>query len=945
MKNNQLLAIRLPQLLSVPETWGFGMSGLFLWLGTAPGMHAALGPQAIFVWMPACIVGMLLNLQAKRLGEQWPEMSGGTANYTSRLLSNYPGLGRVAALGYFIGWSSVPAINAIILTDLIKADLGLLGINCPETMLRIGLAILPFILAFGGFRALGILHLCFAIPAMGFLLAFCFQGLGWLAISADSPGFIPPSWSSFSFPEWAKWYFFAVYAVYDCETATSFVAESRKPANTLRCLTVAAWLILPIYLGGSWVLMQLATKPGLGDNTFLNLLAAAQAFWGHSASWLVTLLIVSSCLLSSATAVSNCPRILYQLALDKHLAPVFAVVVRQDVLEPAITFNLLIGLTYLLWGDLARILMVTGTSYLLFSILFHLALWLRRGRPEVRWPWWSLGFAGVEVVVLVFGGLAWNWQDLLIGLLLPMVILAIDAAIRHIAFGPFHPHWWLRLYRDRSEGQIKDFVAVQVTVLIVLVCSAATIGWVVKAKLSNIPIDASANLLIVLLVIIAFVAVAIACWTSLPQVAAIDQAREHAENLFITALDTVPDTILVLDESGIIRQANPAAFELLHINTIELIGSRLHKFFGGLSDEPANWPSRSELTLTWGEKSLRIIEATISHRANRKLPEYIMILRDMTERKQAEQALRKSEEREREKAKQLKQTLDELQNTQTQLIQTEKMSSLGQLVAGVAHEINNPVNFIYGNLTHVDDYIADLLSLIELYQQLYPQEPEIQTRMAEIDLEFLMEDLPKTLASMRVGTDRIRQIVLTLRNFSRLDEAQMKPVNIHEGIDSTLLILQNRLKEKPEHPAIHLIKEYGDLPPVECYAGQLNQVFMNILSNSIDAMRQSAQECSPAALKNYPSTITIRTLVLDGKQVRISIKDNGPGMSESIKKRVFDPFFTTKPVGEGTGLGLSISYQIIVEKHGGQIECLSELGQGAEFQIEIPIKQNYQRHN
>lgn len=293
----------------------------------------------------------------------------------------------------------------------------------------------------------------------------------------------------------------------------------------------------------------------------------------------------------------------------------------------------------------------------------------------------------------------------------------------------------------------------------------------------------------------------------------------------------------------------------------------------------------------------------------------------------------------RNQSAQIAQNLKDLQQTQSQLIQTEKMSSLGQLVAGIAHEINNPVNFIYGNLNHATDYTENLLSLLELYQQQYPDSsPEIAELTEAIDLDFLLEDLPKLLLSMKVGADRIRQIVLSLRNFSRLDESQMKGVDIHEGIDSTLLILQHRLKSNLDSANIVLVKEYGSLPLVECYAGQLNQVFMNVIGNAIDALESDKLVDRKSVIPQIKISTSVGQINGNVPSAVIRISDNGSGISESMRQRIFDPFFTTKPVGKGTGLGLSISYQIVVEKHGGVFKCSSQLGKGTEFAIEIPIR-------
>jgi two-component system NtrC family sensor kinase len=325
---------------------------------------------------------------------------------------------------------------------------------------------------------------------------------------------------------------------------------------------------------------------------------------------------------------------------------------------------------------------------------------------------------------------------------------------------------------------------------------------------------------------------------------------------------------------------------------------------------------------------------------------------DITESKQSLFALQESEERLRQQAARLEQTLLILQRTQTQLIQTEKMSSLGQLVAGIAHEINNPVSFISGNVSHATGYIQELMRLIDLYQKYYPHPvPEIKYVIEELDLEFITQDLPKLLNSMKVGSERIRDVVRSLRLFSRTDEAQMKPADIHEGLDSTLLILQNRLQAKGGRPGISLVKEYGDLPLVRCYPGHLNQVFMHLLTNAIDALEEGGRNSekngkmqNQAFLSGASSRpgrfnpeIRIRTSVVEENEVAIAIRDNGPGMTEEVLGCIFDPLFTTKSPDTSTGLGLAISQHLVVEKHGGNLHCISRPGEGTELIIKIAI--------
>jgi len=283
-----------------------------------------------------------------------------------------------------------------------------------------------------------------------------------------------------------------------------------------------------------------------------------------------------------------------------------------------------------------------------------------------------------------------------------------------------------------------------------------------------------------------------------------------------------------------------------------------------------------------------------------------------------------------EKNRHLQETLEELQRTQNQLIHAEKMLSLGQMVAGIAHEINNPISFIGSNVAHAREYLKNLLDLIKVYQEEYPNPTvRLQGKLEESDLLFVQDDFYKLLRSMQVGSDRIRQIVLGLRNFSRLDESELKKVNIHEGLDNTLMILQHRFHASEDRKEIQVVKVYGELPLVYCYASQLNQVFLQILTNAIDVFDTVKMVCCPK--------IQMRTEQVNSQRVRISIADNGPGIREGDRQKIFDPFFTTKPVGRGTGLGLSMSYQIITEQHCGELHCYSNLGKGTEFVIEIPV--------
>ncbi|WP_008314030.1 ATP-binding protein [Leptolyngbya sp. PCC 6406] len=913
---------RLPRSLSSLETWGFGLTGLLLWLGVAPAMQLDLGPQVLWVWLPGTVIGVLINLQVRRLGETWADLSGGTPSYIRRLLPDRPGLATYAALGYYLSWVSALPVSAIVLADLVRANLEPFGLACPTVVLEVGFTAIAFVVALTGTRALGVLHLFFVVPAIALMLLFCLQGLGWL-VWVDSVE-LPRDWGQFHLGNWAKWYIISSYAVYACETAAAFVADSRNPHRTLQVLPVAAVLIPLVYLGGSGVLLGLA-DPALGANTPYEQLLGASPFWGQSAPLIVTFLLAVGSLLICATAVSNSPRILYQLALDGHLPASFAQLSRQGVLGPGLLLTLILSIACLLWGDIAQIVLVTGIGWMSSFVIFHWGLWRQRQQDYVLWPWWSLGFAGLEVVAIGAGGWSWGATDLVLGLALPGGAWLLGQTLGRIPLPPSAPELPLGTAVQRSD----DFIMGQIGGLIALITGAIVLSWLIHDAVDALPTQAQSNILIVVLLIGASVGVAIAGWTMLPQVAAVATAREQAEQFFNLAADG----IMVLDEGGRIQQANQASERLFAQTATDLRGMTLEALLPDLpiALTPQTQSGKEALTAALGE---RMVEVTLSRpsvqmrAAVETEGSYVAVLRDITLRRAAEDALRIQ-------AQELKQLLDELTRTQSQLVQAEKLSSLGQLMAGVAHEINNPVSFISGNVTFAQDYAKELLALMAAFRQAYPNPPpDLVEKMAAVDVDFLQADFPRLLASMQEGAERINRIVRSLSTFSRQDNLPTPGIKLQEGIDSTIMILQNRLKAQGHRPAIALQQQFNNVPLVECYPSALNQVFMNLLVNAIDALEEAMHQ-DPTLEPQI--TIAATATPHNGEAgVEIRIGDNGLGIPTELRDRLCDPFFTTKPIGKGTGLGLSISYQVVVEQHRGRFTVESTPGSGATFILWLP---------
>ncbi len=875
---------RLPRVLSPIEALGFSLSNFIGWLYIAPDLNTALKESAILVLLPGTIIAIMFNLQVKRLGEKWPDLSGGTPIYLTRLLSKYPWLARYAAIGYAFSWSAVPTLNAIVLTDLITANLSPLGIHPPELPLKVLFTVLPYIVAFSGTRSLAILHLCFILPALGFLLTFCLQGLGWLAFAHDSPGFFPTNFSGISLPIWAKWYFFASYAMYAFDTASSFVADSRYPDFTLRCLKFVTWFIIPIFVGGSWVISRLSIQTS--DGSFAQLLASANHFWGPYAAILITFLIASGCLLISATAVSNTPRVFYQMALDGNLSTVFRVVSNQGVLQPAIILSFTLSIICLIWGNVDQIVIVTGTSYLVTIMIFRLGLWLNRNREEVRWPWISGGIFIGEIFVLLITASAWNKQNFVLGILCPIFILTADQIIRRLPFAVCQPRWWLKFKKNQTSDQPDYFVEYQIIILLLLVCGATTIGWFIRANVDQVSNLINANILVVLLLSIAFISVAIACWTSLPQVTAIAAAKEQAENLFITALDTVLDTVLVLDEEGIINQINLAATDLFKRPSPQLIGYHLNEFFPNLPAQPAEFPGRSEQILKLRHSQLDhqpIIEATISQRKREHFQQYIVILRDITERKQLEAHLE-----------------------QAKIAAEVANQAKSEFLAAMSHELRTPLNGILG------------------YAQIMQRAVDLNSHKHNVNIVY------------QCGShllDLINDILDLSKIEARKMELYQKDIHFLYFLSNITELSRIRAEQK----GINLIYQFDPSLPqaVQVDDKRLRQVLLNLLGNAIKFTDVGQVTFQVIVLDLASPNISIPTSV----KVRFAIQDTGVGISPEQIHKLFKPFEqvgNTARRAEGTGLGLAISQQII-NIMGSQIQVDSVIGAGSTFWFDLEL--------
>ncbi len=871
--------MRMPRLLAAADTWGFGFTGLLLWLFVVEGANTTLGPGAGLLWICMVPLAVLFNLQVKRMGETWPDVSGGTPNYTARLLHSRPWLRRYAAAAYFQAWASVPTLGAMLLADVVTANLETAGMTAPVWLLRVTFTAVAFVVAFGGSRTLGVLHLFFAVPAVGGLLALCVQGISWLVVSPASPGLLPAEtsslWSGFGFGDWAKWYFAAAYAIYGVDSASSFVADSRRPLTTLRCLKVAAGFIPIVYLGGSLVVMRLAAD-GSSTDVAGALTQAASRFWGPAAPWMVTFLVASGCLLSAATAAGNCPRVLHQLGRDGDVSPVFSAVSGSGVPGPALLFTLAFSLAFLLWGDPISLLVASSASYFTFCVLMRLGLWLRRGEPQVRWPRISLAIFVVEAVILAVGGVAWGWRASMVGLALPMVVLAADAVVRRIPLTVLSLEWWAWRYRPRWTDSPRDAVGPQVAVQIVLVCAGVIAGWASSRLLRGADDDARRNLFFILVVSVGFLGIAAASFTTLKQVFRLAEARDRADGL----LAAVDDAVLVTDEEGVVRIANPASRRLLARagDGAGLVKRRVDTVLGpAFSGLAVAWPQRSEHVIEAHGGELTV-ETLASPLVSERLFGHVLVVRDITGRKRDETALAEARD---------------------QALEASRLKS--EFLATMSHEIRTPMNGVIG--------LTGLLLDTDL--------DERQRQYAD---------------GVHGAGEALLSVINDILDFSKIEAGKLEMEVVDLDLGAVVEEVADLVADGARRKGLELVAfcEPELHTALRGDPGRLSQVLVNMASNAI-----KFTETGEVVIRARQKGADEATVV-----VRFEVVDTGIGIAPDDIERLLEPFSqadasTTRRYG-GTGLGLAICTQIVAAM-GGEMGVDSEPGRGSTFWFTVPL--------
>ncbi len=982
---------RLPRTLSVPETWGFGFTVLVFWLVVAPEVHQDLGPAALLVWLPAALAGVVVNLQIRKLALGRPDAAGGSPVYVAELWSDRPLVARWAGLAYFHSWAIVPPAISWLVADLAAGSLAGLGVAVPTTPIFLLIVGTIYLTAFSGVRVLSVVHLFFLLPSLGLLILLGVHGLGWLALGSESPGLLAvrpelPHWSV-----WFAGYFLVAYTTYGIDTAAAFTADSRRPRATIECLVAAAVLILPVMVGGSWLLSQAGPAPDLEIPALAVLEGLASLLWGGLAPAAVTFMLAASMILACATSVAVSPRVVWQLSQDRVLASTFGHLGRGGVPRNALAFAAVVALLHI-WLDPVQMILLGGASWVAFWCLMHLGLWRRRGRADVLWPGLALAMAVLEGTVLVVGGwLAGGWW-VAAGILVPFGLIGVDRGVR--------------TYLDPRSGRVpwrRETVhtsqALEIVLMVTLILGSVAAGWAAGRLVGNNGSSAGTRFSVLVFLISAFVGIAWASWTSLRRLELLDRSQTQLREL----IGSTKDAVIAVDPEGRIRSANPAAVGLLRLAEDQMAGTPLPDLVPGLQGPPRLWDSWQEFEIPGADGS-RVVELAAASGPEPVWNEFTVTIRDLTDRKRDEAALRASETRldlaleatragvwdldvgsgrvfragqwEAVLGTSLRRngTLDEWKEAVHPDDLPEAVRRLEDHVRGRTATFESEHRLLTadgawrwvlargtavsrdadGVATRVLGTTSDLSDRKRLERQLLQaQKMEAVGRLAGgvahdfnnvvtailgavelllMDHERLEEDQEADLVEIRDAAARAGQITHQLLAFSRRQQLSPQVVDVNGAVARVERLMRRLIREEVE------VRVEPDPQPGRLRAdpAQLEQAILNLAVNARDAMPRGGT----LTVRTSPYRITPELAedvegVEAGPAVLLSVADTGEGMTEHTRKNLFEPFFTTREAGRGTGLGLAMVYGF-VRQSGGLVLVDSEEGEGTTVSLVFP---------
>ena len=885
---------RLPRTLSVPETWGFGFTVLLFWLVVAPEVHEALGPAALAVWLPAALVGVVINLQIRKLALARPDAAGGSPVFVADLWSDRPLIARWSGLAYFHSWAIVPPAVSWLIADLAAENLQALGYSVSATPILILLMGAIYLTAFSGIRVLSVVHLFFLLPSLGLLLLFGVQGLGWLLFSDASPG---PLSTTLELPGWTAWlagYFLVAYTTYGIDTAAAFSADSRSPRATIACLVAAAVLVLPIMVGGSWLLLELGPPAG-GQLSVIGVLETAAApFWGGFTPLGVTFTLAASMVLACATSVAVAPRVAWQLGQDGVLASTFGRLYGRRIPRNALLLATVVAVAHI-WLDPVEMILLGGATWVGFWCLMHLGLWRRRREPQVLWPQLALGLGILEATVLVLGGWAAGSWWIPAGLLVPVALMGVDQAVR-----------WRLDPRTSERPEAKERAvgsqAWEIVLMVALILMTLLAGWTVGRLVGLELTPAAIRLTVIVLLVSAFVGAAWASWTSLRKLELLErdiQEREASE-WALRASEARLDLALEAGRAGV--------WDLdVTSGTVTRAGqweAFLNRPLADLEGSLAGWeallhPDDREPVLerlrTHLNRQSPIFES--EHRLRTGSDDWVWVLErgHVVESDEAGQPVRM-----------LGTTADltDRKRLEHQFAQAQKMEAVGRLAGGVAHDFNNVLTAILGT--------ADLL---------------LSDEGEELDEQHRAD-----LQEIRDAARRAADITHQLLAFSRRQQLRPRLVDVNHAVEKTTRLL-NRLIQ----PTVQLeTRCQTGLTPVRADPTQLEQAIVNLALNARDAMPGGGTLV--ISTRPYPISEELAEDVegvSPGPGIAVSVADQGGGITPEVRTRLFEPFFTTKEIGKGTGLGLAMVYGF-VRQSGGLVLVDTELGEGTTISLVFP---------